>query len=1112
MDYVLELPDHPDGDIPSDKGNKFTVSSIESYTRQGDLHTRGDRMVTEKEVERLQTRMNVLSRGLAKITGVGINWGEKNQGRCWGNLISEACIAPLLYPSPKTHKPLDQLGDPKSRPIVQASSCITSRPGEILADILQAALLSFPNQQECLSTEEMLAKVDLANEVIRSKGVDVCVGSGDVVGLYPSLQHAHSSKLCGELIVACPATFKNVDYNMAAIFVATNCDKDEIKAAGLSKVVPARRHARGHAPTASTPELWSNPNGVAQPSKFLPVKPNMTVKEERCLLAKVVEVGVRKVMRNHVYQWGGNYWLQAQGVATGLRLSGIVGRISMDYWRGEVARLMQENGMTTYLLEKYVDDSEVLCENMDLGTRWVEGRLVLDEQAAKLDHEAGRRKDDVTMTAWGEMASSIVPGLQFTVDYSSNNTSGTVPMLDFQLWREEEPDPNNIGSTRQSLRYSFYEKSMASKRVIDKESAMPHNMKMATLTQEGVRRLCNSSRELATGIKCDILSTYMQKLRMSGYSQKIRMDVLKAAVTTFRRKIRAEQLGIQPVHRLQGFNAKARRTAKVTEKQDWFKSRNNHWKRHLQRKEEEMSNGQKSMTNVSMMDSCSSSTSTAESRGNGVMAPMRTSSRTDSCSSSTSTAESREQVPMAETSAPTHTHIVTPPAGPSGDVSRTGSCMSSTSTAEPRGTKPGPSRRGGRQGPTSRTEGVLFVPHTPGGGLQKLIQRAEDNFAALHKIPRVKVIERGGSKLQDLMWKKDPWSRTTCGKADCLICCSKSKKEGTAMACRVESVCYVLSCDRCLEGGVKAEYYGESARTGYLRGQEHAQGPYSMSILRRHKTPLARQMHEATEIECSKAGIIMNSKGEFNGSRVPRVVIEVGARTLTTDYDGSQPGQWQQGVQHQQGLRGRAQPGEGGPEVVPVPLGEEEERLDRIRRWEAGVRRSSTVETSRRQDKRRDSVVQGPRAKRPRGQPSEDAPGAGSIPMNVTDTGGPRIEEGTGSGRKEGKVLYGATDIRYRSMDQVLMAGARKAAVLTGRTQVKKKKVHPCTPVPNHSNYGCEGDLKQHLNHTRDQSGKDLSPSGTESVGWTRQGPNTSSGCQGTQDQATDNCSSVDRF
>ena len=92
------------------------------------------------EKEATQTRMNNLSRGLSKVFQVGKNWGEGNQSRCWNNIITEATIVPLLYPSPKTHKSPDDLGDPASRPVVQASTCITSRPGEIIADVLEAAL------------------------------------------------------------------------------------------------------------------------------------------------------------------------------------------------------------------------------------------------------------------------------------------------------------------------------------------------------------------------------------------------------------------------------------------------------------------------------------------------------------------------------------------------------------------------------------------------------------------------------------------------------------------------------------------------------------------------------------------------------------------------------------------------------------------------------------------------------------------------------------------------------------------------------------------------------------------------------------------------------------
>ena len=34
---------------------------------------------------------------------------------------------------------------------------------------------------------------------------------------------------------------------------------------------------------------------------------------------------------------------------------------------------------------------------------------------------------------------------------------------------------------------------------------------------------------------------------------------------------------------------------------------------------------------------------------------------------------------------------------------------------------------------------------------------------------------------------------------------------------------YCIECMRCQESGTKAQYWGESARTGYKRGKEHVQ-------------------------------------------------------------------------------------------------------------------------------------------------------------------------------------------------------------------------------------------------------------------------------------------------
>ena len=104
-----------------------------------------------------------------------------------------------------------------------------------------------------------------------------------------------------------------------------------------------------------------------------------------------------------------------------------------------------------------------------------------------------------------------------------------------------------------------------------------------------------------------------------------------------------------------------------------------------------------------------------------------------------------------------------------------------------------------------------------------------------------------------------------------------------------------------MKTGVVAEYWGESARNGYKRGCEHLkslkdrcekaplwrhaeryhrgdQDPsfYEMKVQRSHRTPMARQIEEGVEILNSKANVIMNAKGEWNGSKLPSLLVERG--------------------------------------------------------------------------------------------------------------------------------------------------------------------------------------------------------------------------------------------
>ena len=44
--------------------------------------------------------------------------------------------------------------------------------------------------------------------------------------------------------------------------------------------------------------------------------------------------------------------------------------------------------------------------------------------------------------------------------------------------------------------------------------------------------MCNTSRELDNKEKCTTLSLYMRKLQLSGYSTRLRADILQAAIQT----------------------------------------------------------------------------------------------------------------------------------------------------------------------------------------------------------------------------------------------------------------------------------------------------------------------------------------------------------------------------------------------------------------------------------------------------------------------------------------------------------------------------------------------------------------------------------------------------
>ena len=183
-------------------------------------------------------------------------------------------------------------------------------------------------------------------------------------------------------------------------------------------------------------------------------------------------------------------------------------------------------------------------------------------------------------------------------------------------------------------------------------------------------------------------------------------------------------------------------------------------------------------------------------------------------------------------------------------------------------------------------EAIIFIPITPKGILKDKLQKWEDSFSNLHKIPRIRFIERGGVKIKDMVCRSNPWENQDCQREDCPIC-QGAEGEGNQMGkCRTEGIVYRISCIECKNNDIKSCYIGESSRSGYCRIKEHKAGHLNQSkdnplwkhssvehngihqkfkyeILSKHRTPLSRQITEWVRIVAeSKSGNTMNNKSD----------------------------------------------------------------------------------------------------------------------------------------------------------------------------------------------------------------------------------------------------------
>ena len=159
--------------------------------------------------------------------------------------------------------------------------------------------------------------------------------------------------------------------------------------------------------------------------------------------------------------------------------------------------------MDVRLLKKYVDDVLVAVVNLPLGSRYCSNTNTITHRKEDEDEDSRncQTKDQVTIKVLKDMANSVMTFLDFTAEVS-RGPEHPVACLDTQIWfgypgeqgewfsgglaADMEPPGKqwNKRMDRKTIMYKFYSKPMTNPLTILQRSAMPENIKIATISKE----------------------------------------------------------------------------------------------------------------------------------------------------------------------------------------------------------------------------------------------------------------------------------------------------------------------------------------------------------------------------------------------------------------------------------------------------------------------------------------------------------------------------------------------------------------------------------------------------------------------------------------------------
>ena len=673
------------------------------------------------------------------------------------------------------------------------------------------------------------SKVD--NKLIQDRASTKVVVGADVEALYPSLEDVQVADIVYQAVMETEVGFEGVHWQEGARYIALNSTAQECRVSPLSRILPTRRKTTGTRPGITGEGPMGPGVGDQNQWKFPDVR--LTKLERRMVVAEVMRIATLVLFRTHVYEFGNKYFLQRRGGPIGLRSTCCIARLVMLWWDRRLMEMVAESNMSVEEKARYMDDIRLWTFCIRLGWRWSEGSLKFSREWRNAEMDAGMTGLQKTLEVFQMMMNDVCSFLKLTME-SVDDYGGRLPTLDLTIWVRED----------NKTMYLFYEKPMASNMVIQKKSAMPENMKIATLNQEVVRRMMNTSEELDMGERCQVLDNYCQKMSNSGYEVKQMRHIVIGGLTGYERRLQLSKNKTnpkwRPLHEGAHFNVVGRRKKKMLAKSEWFK------------KKRENDDLVESPGKKASLDDQTVETGNVSNAG--------------PCTQSWGQTKSES--------------------GHASKIRLGAKIKTSLQKRDP------------------DTLTVMFLEQTVGGVLAKRLQEAEDRLGQMTGY-RVRMVEMAGTQLSRLLPCTNPWGGGDCKRGDCFTCNQGGEKLEN---CRKRNVLYESMCTVCNPGmedskmdtgnnTIKAVYVGETSRSVYERAGEHARDAregkpdshrvkhwqlahmdlpepptFRVKVVGQFQDALSRQIAESVRIDI-RGDEGLNSRTEYSRCRHPRLRI-----------------------------------------------------------------------------------------------------------------------------------------------------------------------------------------------------------------------------------------------